>query len=156
MHRFIHFSWLSSQFVALALGIVAACDPPARLHTYLPVDPNGWSCKDTLHFTLKADSVSTLRTFSLGANFTESQVYKGVWLVLEQRSMNHTPRRDTMYLPLAHENGKWEAQGIITHVTEGVCTAAHTFPMQPTQLLVYHIMPQQEIRGFVAIGVKVE
>ena len=149
-------------YIALTAGALCACRPSVR-HTYLPVDPRGWSCTDTLFYEIPADSVARLRTFSLGVRFKENYGYRGLWLVLEQRVVPSerimqvpAPRRDTLYLSLAHENGRWDAQGNIYHVAEGVCTATYSTPGAPLQLLVYHIMPQQEIQGIMEVGVKVE
>ena len=147
---------LCSLLVGGLLLCCFSCRNNVRLYSYQPVDPHGWSCTDTLRFEVSADSVATLRTFSLGIRFTELMDYRELWLVLEQRSSERLPRRDTLYLPLAHENGKWEATGVICHQTEVICTAALTPSLQPLELLVYHIMPEQNIHGITEVGVKVE
>lgn len=141
--------------VLIAASSCIGCQRSPRFYSYQPVDPRGWHCTDTLHFSLPADSTTSLRTFSLGARFTERVRYRGLWLVLEQRASSFR-RRDTLYLPLANENGQWAANGVVYHEAEAVCTAALTEGGQPLQLLVYHLMPEQEIEGFTEVGVKVE
>ena len=129
---------------------ILSCRNHVRLYSFLPVDPHGWSCTDTLRFELPGDTIASFNTYSLCARFSEKVAYRGLWLVLEQRAtpaeslqQPPSPRRDTLYLPLAHENGKWEANGVIA-------------PKTPLTLLVYHIMPKQEISGVLEIGLKVE
>ena len=141
-----------------------ACQKGVRFYSYQPVDPHGWSCLDTLRFELPADTIASLNTYSLGARFSQRVEYSGLWLVLEQRA-NPTeglvetpppPRRDTLFLPLIHENGKLKGNDAVIHETEAVCTAAQTTPNTPLTLLVYHIMPMQEVSGVLEIGLKVE
>ena len=140
-----------------------SCRNSVVLYSYLPVDPHGWSCTDTLHFELSADSVAALHTYSLGVRFTEEVAFSGLWLVLEQRPFLTEkalqlppPRRDTLYLPLTDDKGKWNATGVVCHEVQAVCTAAQTPPNIPLHLLVYHIMPKQEISGILEVGLKVE
>ena len=142
---------------------ILSCRNHVRLYSFLPVDPHGWSCTDTLRFELPGDTIASFNTYSLCARFSEKVAYRGLWLVLEQRAtpaeslqQPPSPRRDTLYLPLAHENGKWEANGVIVHEAEAVCTATQIAPKTPLTLLVYHIMPKQEISGVLEIGLKVE
>lgn len=140
-----------------------SCRNSVRLYSYQPVDLHGWSCTDTIHFELPADSAAVLHTYSLGVRFTEQIAYRGLWLVLEQRGVptgepvQQPPyRRDTLYLPLTRDNGTWMASGIVYHEAQAICTAAHTTPHVPLTLLVYHIMPKQEISGILEVGLKVE
>ena len=140
-----------------------SCRNSVLLYSYQPVDSHGWSCTDTLHFELPADSLAALHTYSLGVRFTEEFVFSGLWLVLEQRFVPTDktmqippPRRDTLYLPLADDQGRWNASGVICHEIQAVCAAAQAPPNIPLTLLVYHIMPKQEVSGILEVGLKVE
>lgn len=148
--RFLICSVLSLALTAVLLG----CRPSTPLCEYHSVDPRGWSTLDTLRFQLPPDSVSTRRTISLGVRFTERVEYRGLWLVVEQRGLA-AAHRDTMFLPLAGEDGRWLVPGAVYHEVRGECATLQTPAGQPLELLLYHIMPEQNILGFIEAGVMV-
>lgn len=149
--RFLLGSLLSLALTAVLLG----CRPSTPLCEYHSVDPRGWSTLDTLRFQLRADSASTQRTVSLGVRFTERVEYRGLWLVVEQRGQAIT-HRDTMYLELAGKDGRWYVPGAVYHEMRAECTTLQTPAGQPLELLLYHIMPEQNILGFTEAGVMVK
>lgn len=150
--RFLLGSLLSLVLTAVLLG----CRPSTPLCEYHSVNPRGWSTLDTLRFQLRADCVSTQRTISLGVRFTERVEYRDLLLVVEQRGQAVAAHRDTLCLPLAGEDGRWFVEGNVYHEVRGECATLQTTAGQPLELLLYHIMPEQNILGFTEAGVMVK
>lgn len=152
MHKLPH--TIFPLAMAAVLTCATACRNTARYYVFQPVNPQGWLCTDTLRFEVPPDSTAEAHTFSLEVRFTNEIAYQGLWLVLERRTL--PPKRDTLYLPLATENGEWDAGGVVFHEASAVCTTSPLPSDASLQLLVYHIMPEQELRGVNEVGVKVE
>ena len=136
------------------LLLLPACRPRTLYHRYLPVDPRGWDVTDTLRFNLPPATSTRLHTISLGIRFTQHMPWRDLYLVIEQRTLQH--RRDTLHLFLANHTGRWQARGVVLHDRQAIVTAARLDTAHANTILVYHIMRTQRITGITEVGVKAQ
>ena len=139
--------------LVLALAFVG-CGNRTLLHSYQHVNPHGWSCIDTLHFSVPPLPDDGLYTFSVGLRAADGIRHRDLWLVLEQRT--DIACRDTLHLILASDDGRWQGQGNLLHAIEETACTARGKQGQEIELLLYHIMAAQEVEGITEVGVKVE
>ena len=125
---------------------LCSCTQRPLFYVYQHVNPDSWSVGDTLRFTPQPIPSEGTYTIALGVRANNRIDHRDLWLVLEQRT-DGSRRRDTLHIPLAADNGNWLGQGIILHSTESVAATSCLQQEQNLELLVYHIMAAQEVRG---------
>lgn len=140
--------------VVSCMGLVA-CQQRTVYHVYQPVDNTAWERMDTLRFDCPQLAEGGTFRCSVGVRFQEQMPYREVNLVLEHR-IGHERVRDTLSMLLADDDGKWLTQGVALHEYE-TAAATITVPADANmELLIYHIMPRQELTGFTEVGLKIE
>ena len=157
-------SRLTTFFVAAALVAISACTQRPLYYNYAPLPSEGWNARDTLRFLLPTTEETAAHSLSIGVRATDRITYRDLWLVAETRrtpidAQECSPQsreRDTIHVLLASDRGHWHTSGVVLHETEQFCTNITTSPHYSTQILIYHIMATQDIKGLSEIGVKVQ
>lgn len=135
--------------------LFTGCERPA-LYYYQSVAEDGWRCTDTLHF--ETDNLTANKTYVLraGVRCNNSYAFQNLWLVVERRVPSEENHRDTLQLVLADEITHDFSSGCIVHEQERtVGTFIVRQSQQPIELLVYHVMEEQLLKGVEEVGVQV-
>ena len=152
MRRIVH----CSLFTLLAAAFVAASCQRPLLYSYQPVAEEGWSCTDTLRFAMDELPANGTYALRVGVRCNNLFAYRNLWLVVERRIPSEANHRDTLQLDFSDETGTEFSSGNILHEQEqtvGVFRVRK--PQQPIELLVYHVMEEQLLKGVTEVGVQV-
>ena len=149
-----------------AVGVLASflvgCRPRTSYFTFQPVNPDGWTCTDTLRFTPPEATADGRFSLNLVVRFNNHLEYGDLWLVVEQRlraadeRMRYLPHRDTVHLVVANEAGKWLTPGVVLHEEEAFVGLPHLLKGEALEVLVYHVMREQELQGLTEVGLRME
>lgn len=152
MRRIVH----CSLFTLLAATFVATSCQRPLLYSYQPVAEEGWLCTDTIRFVmdeLPPDSTYALRA---GVRCNNLFAYQNLWLVVERRMPSEARHRDTVQFVFTDDVGVGFSSSNILHEQEQpVCTFRVRQSKQPIELLVYHVMEKQLLKGVTEVGVRV-
>lgn len=143
------------RLAAAAALALAACDGRPLMYEYQPVDVSEWTTTDTLRFDLPPAPRAGRYALSVGLRATDIIPWRDVWLVLESRTAD-VRHRDTLHILLASDRAHWHTRGTVLHETEQHAATLSLDSAQQAQLLVYHIMPEQALKGLTEVGVKAE
>jgi len=147
---------------ALAGFLFWSCRPRTTFYTFQPVPLEGWACTDTLRFSPPTATADGRHSLNLVVRFNNQLKYRDLWMVVEQRledenqHMRYLPHRDTLHLMVANEEGKWLTPGVVLHEEEAFVGQLHLLENETLEVLVYHIMREQELQGLTEIGVRLE
>ena len=151
---------LSSVIYHLLLAVApcllfSGCERPA-LYSYQSVAADGWWCTDTLRF--ETDNLTAHKTYVLraGVRCNNSYAFQNLWLVVERRVPSEENHRDTLQLLLTDDRTLDFSSGSIVHEKEQtIGTFRVRQSQQPIELLVYHVMEEQLLKGVEEVGVQV-
>lgn len=123
------------------------------MHEYQRVDSESWLCTDTLFFHLPPAPCDANFDLSVGVRTSDMIDVRDLWLVMESRTdIRH---RDTLHILLASDRAHWQTHGVVLHEVEQHATVLHLDSAQKADVLIYHIMSPQSIRGLTEVGIKV-
>ena len=151
-----------SCVVVLLASFVVGCRPRTSFFAFQPVDLEGWSCTDTLRFMPPSATADGRYSLNLVVRFNNHLQYRDLWLVVEQRlraadqRMRYLPHRDTLHLVVANEAGKWLTPGVVLHEEEAFVGLPNLLEGEALEVLVYHIMREQELQGLTEVGLRME
>ena len=140
--------------ILLSAFLCAACGSRPLLYSYQTVNEEGWMCTDTVRFAV--DGLSAAGTYDLrvGVRCNNLYAYQNLWLVVERRTASAPNHRDTLQLQLIDEaSGELTASNILHTQEQTVGTFSVRQPQQPIELLVYHVMEEQLLKGVTEVGV---
>ncbi|MBQ7444304.1 MAG: hypothetical protein IJS59_10660 [Bacteroidaceae bacterium] len=144
----------TQHLAALAMVLaVAACGRRPLIYEYQPVATQEWNATDTLRFHTPPAPRAGRYAVSVGLRASDMVAWRDVWLVLESRTRQNR-HRDTLHIILASDRARWHTRGNVLHETEQSAAVLNLDSAQEAQLLVYHIMAHQALKGLTEVGVK--
>lgn len=148
----------------LVVPLLWGCRPRTLFYEFQPVTTEGWCCTDTLRFAPLSVPEEGGYSLNLVVRFGNRFQYRDLWMVVEQRlqevgakhRMHYLPHRDTVHLVLANEEGKWLTPGVVAHEEDAFVGQLHLLETETLEVLVYHIMSEQELQGLTEVGIRLD
>ena len=147
----------SSFSILLYSSFLAACIGGTCFHSYKPLPAEGWERRDTICFDLPQADQDYNGTLTIGLRTKAYIDMQDIVLAVEQLNDSaEVCRRDTIRYPLTNTKGDALAKGVNHHQYETEQLPISMKKGQGGSVRIHHLMRNETVQGFTALGIKID
>ena len=135
---------------------LVSCESPSEFESNQPINPQGWSAVEPVHFEFETNDTIQLHNFYLDVRNREDYAFSNIFFYVEMEFPNGKKSIDTVECMLANEQGQWLGEStanLFDH--EFLYQRAKQFPLGGRYKIdIRHGMRVDELKGISDVGFK--
>ena len=144
-----------SILIIIATSLVS-CDSPSEFEGNQPINLQGWSAFEPVHFEFETNDTIQLHNFYIDVRNREDYAFSNIFFFVEMEFPNGKKSIDTVECMLANEQGQWLGEptaSLFDH--EFLYQRAKQFPLGGRYKIdIRHGMRVDELKGISDVGFK--